>query len=532
MKLSRLILFLAVADCASASDLDTIGLTLLRQFDPSLNGAGIPVAQPEAPDTGGGNDFEINPASVGQPANLFTWYNSIGTSANTFPNSVGTEPASKHGDVVGSNFYGITNGAATNVSHLYNYNANYFLNASIAVGSPVTPARVVNQSFTLGSVNTTVDQDYDNYAATHNTVFVSGAEGNAATFTGPIYTPANCFNGIAAGIYNNPYTGLGPTTDGRCKPDLISPDAAQSPGSAVSYSTAYVSATAAILLQAAVRNDGGAGTASSATNLATIKALLLNGAFKPSGWTNGPTRPLDARYGAGVVNAFNSWNLLRGGKHPFIETTTNTPGTTHPPGANPANEAALAGWDYNSLTTSGSGASMKEVVNHYYFNLPPTNGGPYTLTATVAWNRQSGKTTVNDLNLFLFNTANSNLVLASTSAVDNVEHLFVPVLPSGRYDLQVQKSTNTFVTAGESYGLAFDFLSLRLNVARTNGNLVLSWPVVPTGFTLLSAASLNPPVIWSAVAAPVTVNTNSRLNSVTVPATGGAQFFRLQAPWP
>jgi hypothetical protein len=154
------------------------------------------------------------------------------------------------------------------------------------------------------------------------------------------------------------------------------------------------------------------------------------------------------------------------------------------------------------------------------------------LTATLAWNRQSGKTSVNDLNLFLYNAASSNLVLASTSAVDNVEHLFLPSLPPGRYDLQVQKSTNTFVTAAETYSLAFEFFNLRLNFALAGTNLVVSWPAYPAGFTLLSTASLAPPANWSAVAAPVSLNTVTGQNSVTVPVAGSAQFFRLQRPWP
>ena len=48
------------------------------------------------------------------------------------------------------------------------------------------------------------------------------------------------------------------------------------------------------------------------------------------------TTPLDARYGAGVLNVFNSWNQLHGGKHPFIEATSVINGNAHPPGAIPA----------------------------------------------------------------------------------------------------------------------------------------------------------------------------------------------------
>ena len=99
----------------------------------------------------------------------------------------------------------------------------------------------------------------------------------------------------------------GPTSDGRSKPDLTAP------GSETSYSTAEVSGAAAILLQAASRGDGGAGTATSASDIRTLKALLLNGATKPTGWTHTDTAPLNPQYGAGVVNVDQSWLELKSG---------------------------------------------------------------------------------------------------------------------------------------------------------------------------------------------------------------------------
>src|SRR5207248_7026795 len=133
-------------------------------------------------------------------------------------------------------------------------------------------------------------------------------------------------------------------------------------------------------------------------------------------WTNSVTTPLDAHYGAGTLNLFNSWNQLKGGKHPFIESSSLVTGNPHPPGANTSNEPVLSGWDFNSITNSAS----HEKIYHYYFNLPGSNS--FTLTTTLVWQRQAGASIsqLNDLNLFLYNAANSNLVLSSTSAVDNV----------------------------------------------------------------------------------------------------------------
>jgi len=94
-----------------------------------------------------------------------------------------------------------------------------------------------------------------------------------------------------------------------------------------------------------------------------------------------------------------------------------------------------------------------------FFNVTNSSGGDVALTATLAWNRQQNQTGINNLDLFLYNAANSNLVMCSTSLVDNVEHIFLPKLAQGRYDLQVWKAaTSNAVLASEPYALAFDFL--------------------------------------------------------------------------
>jgi len=517
MKKGITLLFLAGAFSLQAGDLDTIGVTVLRQVDPTLTGSGVKVAQPEAPYTNP-NEFEVNPASVGQPVSLFTYISTNGGIVTGYPNSAGVE--SGHADTVGGNFYGIDHGVATNVSHVDNYAVDNYFNHYIYHGLPlVNPARVVNQSFIFDPADELVaNTNYDDYAAQYGTIFVSGIAG--ANNVEPICAPGTCYNGIGVGAYGVFYL-PGPTTDGRCKPDITAPDQAQVPG-AVSYATAYVSGSAAILIQAANRGDGGANT-NAADDLRTVKALLLNGAIKPGGWTNGEATPLDARYGAGLVNIFNSWKQLKGGKNAFIESTTSSSGGAHPPGPNTNNEPTLAGWDYNSISTTPT----QDRVNHYYFNL--SGGYVFALTATLVWNKQDGAANINNLNLFLYNTANSNLVMCSTSMVDNVEHVYLPALAAGRYDLQVLKkgSANQISTA-ETYALAFEMFTMQLSARLTNGNVVISWPVAPTGFQLQSAASLNPPVSWTAV--PDTVLVTNSQNVVTLSAGVGNQYFRLYRP--
>lgn len=519
VKSCAVLLFCLGAIALHASDLDTIGVTLLNQVDPTLQGNGIWVAQPEGTETQGSNNFEVNPIAVGQPASLFTWISASGT-ATAFPNSVGSE--STHANSVGTEFYAPGTGVAPNVTHVDNYDADYFINHYIA-NALTFSAIVVNQSFTIGTNDPPADQLYDNFAANHNVLFLSGT----ATFNSvPICSPASCYNGIAVNVtVGNGTLDSGPTVDGRSKPDITSPGS-----QATSFATPYVSGAAAVILQAAIRGDGGASaTTNAAKNIRTVKALLLNGAVKPAVWTNGVTSPLDARFGAGILNVFNSWAQLKGGKNAFIESTSVTDGSPHPPGANSNNELVLRGWDYNSLTNTDA---SHDQINHYYFNLPGSNS--FTLTSTLVWLRPAGTsgqiTTINNLNLFLYNAANSNLVLCSTSMVDNVQHIYIPSLPPGRYDLQVEKNPNGEVSRNETYALAFEFFNLSLTIVQTNNSAVISWPITPAGFQLQSNTNLTPPAVWSVVSAPVTVDTNSSLNVVSIPLADGNQFFRLQRP--
>ena len=450
---------------------DTIGLTALRAITTNLNGSGVVVGQAEAQAT----IFEVNPVNVGQAASLFTY--TVGSSSiNGYPNSLGTD--SSHSDNVGNDFYGMSFGVATNVTHIDVYDAATFLNYYIAA-DVLIPARVVNQSFTYGACYDFVDQAFDDYANQFGVLFVSGAGFNNS----PVYSPATCFNGIAVGVYNNPGSAYGPTTDGRSKPDIT---AWGNQDSVSSYSTPLVSGAAAILLQAGTRGDGG-GDTNAATNMRTIKALLLNGAVKPIGWTNSPSAPLHPVYGAGILNLLNSYEQLAGGKHAYVAASLPATGSDHAPAGSisgftqsATNSGPLSGWDLDSIASSGS----SDAVNHYYFavtNVP--KGAAYTATATLVWNRQSGQSAINNLGLFLYNATNGELISCSTSVVDNVQHVYVPSLAPGLYDLQVWKAGGgSYVSPSETYALAYEFFSETSTMTPVGTNAIITWPVYPAGF--------------------------------------------------
>ena len=520
------ILFFSVV--VQASSLDTIGVTLLRAVTTNLNGAGMKAGQAEA----SAPAFEVNPSAVGQPTNLFTWI--VGSSpyllppsqASTFTNSLGVE--SGHANNVGMDFYGIPYGVATNVAHVNNYDADTFFYYYVQNNHSITE-RVVNQSFIFGNVSTNIptptnylsvsdqqqiDSDYDNYASHFKTLFVSGA-GNS----GPVCPVATCYNGIGVAAYGGS-SSFGPTLDnGRAKPDITAP------AGVTSFSTPQVAGAAAVLIQAGLRGDGG-GDTNSAADIRTVKAFLLNGAIKPADWTNNAPSPLDTRYGAGVLNVFNSYQQLVGGKHGYIVSTTVSAGGAHPPTGATGTVGVLSGWDFNTNSSSAT----TDGVNHYYFNV--TNGAsnaPFTVTATLAWNRQQSQSGINNLDLFLYDTANSNLVACSTSLVDNVEHIFIPCLPQGRYDLQVWKAggLNT-VSFSETYAMAWAFAAPTLSIAKSATNVALTWPIYPAGFRVEAATNLVSPV-WSTNNLSSPVITNS-LNSLMLNATNAQQFFRLRQP--
>jgi Subtilase family len=502
-----------------AQALDQIGLTILRALTTNLNGSGIRVAQVEA-GYGTTTNWQVNPSVVAHPLGFLTYLSSSGSTTN-FPNALGGESA--HANDVGNAFYGLPLGVATNVSRVDNFDANTFVQGAIIGGNyiitlPATNINdpVVNQSFTFGNVptneQTAADKSYDNYAAQYRTLFVSAVDNG-----GNVHAPGTSYNGIGVGAYGvNAASSIGPTIDnGRCKPDLIAPS------SATSYATPYVSGAAAVLLQAARRGDGGSDT-NSAGDIRTLKALLLNGAVKPTGWTNGNSSPLDARYGAGLVNLFNAYEQLAGGKHSYIVSTTVTSGGVHPPTGASGTMAVLNGWDFNTNTSSAT----QDAINHYYFNLTnsPAN---FIGVVTLVWNRQQNQTGINNLDLYLYNCANSNLVACSTSLVDNVEHIYATNLPPGRYDLQVWKAAGLNVSFSETYALAFAFNSPVLNQARTGTNVIFSWPAYPAGYWLEGSTDL---IGGSWNTNNLTPTLTGSTNTVPTLMTNALQFFRLRSP--
>ncbi len=410
--------------------MDAIGATALYDLDPTLTGSGVNLAQVESAPSQ--LQFEVNPGSPGQPVKLFTWRSTTGT-ASTFPNPIGSE--SGHSDVVAENLYGEYTGIAPGLRHVNNYETAYFYPHIIAAMAE-TACQVFNQSFELGAHSALVDLQYDNYIARYQTIVVSGVGDGGA-----ILSPSDCYNGIGVAAQGGA-SSTGPTADGRCKPDITAP------AEETSFSTPLVSAAASLLIQEGRRLKV---NATAAVDPRTIKALLLNGAAKPSGWSHTTTAPLDPSAGAGVLNVYNSYEELVAGRFGPAPERLSAP--SHAPLASGTSILADRGWDLRGITNSAAAAG----VSHYRI----TTGSSGALIATVVWNKGYGAHAINNLFLYAYDSG-GNLLGSSISTVDNVQQLYLTGLAAGTYEIEVVKATTRAgaagnVTPSEIYALAWDF---------------------------------------------------------------------------
>jgi hypothetical protein len=171
-----------------------------------------------------------------------------------------------------------------------------------------------------------------------------------------------------------------------------------------------------------------------------IKAILMAGADKSKfpAWDRTPTRPLDDRFGAGELNVYNSYHILKAGQQ----------------AASSIAAVANTGWDYTSVA---AGAPQ-----YYYFDI--TGNSTDRLSALLSWNRiitdsnpdpdtWTPSAYVPNLNLRLYSATGFALgaqVDSSVSALDNVQCIYQTTLPAGRYALEV-----TAASGSANYALAW-----------------------------------------------------------------------------
>lgn len=492
----------------TASELDTIGLTDLLTREPGLDGSGLRITQVEASSSATIEQYQSNPAAAAQPASKFSYFDSD----NVYP-TAGAYDATKqsnHANSVANNYFDLNTGVATDVNEIYVFDANTFVNTIVATRTNIN-ASVINQSFVFGAQDPTIDQLYDNYADLYQALFVNGlGNGTASTIT----SPATSYNCIAVGREDLSHSPS--PSDGRSKPDIIAP------GSATSFATPFVSGSAAILIEAALSplEHGGAATAADASDIRTIKALLLNGAVKNTAWSHTDTQPLDTRRGAGLLNINNSHLQLQGGQHSPTASQTSTIAATYTPSSTQSgNVLSPTGWNFSTITTAvvrpnRNPINSTDTIDNYYFDVPSGTGSTplvYDLTSTLTWHRHNNQSNINNLDLILYNANTGAVIEQSISSVDNVEHIHTTDLPAGRYVIQVIKRRTNQVAESEDYALAFNFS--------------ISPPDAPSALTATALPFLEIDLAW-------TDNSDDELNFELQRSTISSRLFNTIATLP
>ena len=254
----------------------------------------------------------------------------------------------------------------------------------------------------------------------------------------------SAYNAIAVGqLQGNSSGGLTQIeVPGRVKPDLVAP------GNLTSFSTPVVAAAAGLLLQYADRmaEQG----AEAANRSEVVKAALLGGAVKSRAWQATEGRPLDEHLGAGVVNVNRSLSIMGNGP------------------VEPGPITSASGWAYPVLKQGETASFMLT---------PAADLGRVTVTAV--WNRRidgriarlRNKETdetllawldgprLADFDLRLIRVGadgSEEVVAASESRIDNVEHLYLPTLPAGDYRVELTRQADD--ARDETYEVALAWI--------------------------------------------------------------------------
>ncbi len=417
----------------------TVGYNKLQsEVGASLaNGAGVVVAMAEAnTGAGGTNTYFLNTADSQFSGKSFT------DISNLSPRNI-----SGHATSVGQLFFGNTSSMANGVTNVQVYDAENFVISQQQLGNAgINPNAtlgfsVMNHSY-IGNglpaaiaVESNARMDYTIARDNFTSVVALGNGGSLPQIYGQSYN--SIVVGLSSGGHSQGLTDVG--VAGRVKPDIVSPQGT------TSEATPLVSSTAAMLHQAA-SNFG----TPNARNSEAMKAIIMAGATKDTipTWSNTTTRPLDAVYGAGQLNVYNSYRILEAGE---------TNGVISVPITNPAVNSGLQGWDFGTSITPGS---------PLYWNFNVADGSSISeASILLTWNAQykdalgnfTSSLSLANMDLRLFRSNNGVLgseVGASLSTIDNVEHIYLKDLTSGGYTIQVSSNLDT------SFGLAWNITAV------------------------------------------------------------------------
>ena len=445
------------AGTARASYLDDIGyLALQAELGAGIpTGAGVGVTQVEA---SASTTSLIYMPDIAHPE----------FAGKTIAAKSGASTVSGHATSVGIYFYGSSSSLSRSVSTIDVYDANSWAFNGVlktnGTSAPVVESRRIQNHSWIGTVDNGGATDLDilrrfDFAIQRDdflaVVGVNNGSGNAV----PALL-ANAYNAISVGLTDgNHSTGVS-TVDGsgRVKPEIVAPL------SATSFATPLVGSAGALLRQTAP---------AAGQHSVALKAMLLAGATKDqfANWNRTAGRPLDAHYGAGQLNVQHGYHILAAGQQAASGTES----------------AGKKGWDYNTTAAAG---------RLYFFDIPATDTAS-RFSTILTWNRTVADTiagpgwgnpssSLADLTLRLYTASGfvkGALVDESLSAVDNIEHLYEPILAPGRYALEVTGSQT-----GITYGLAWNAVT-NVSIAATTPNAA-EYGLAPGTFTVTRSGAL------------------------------------------
>ena len=479
---------LVQAGTARANYLDDIGYTALRaELGAAIpTGAGVGVSQIEASASATGLSY--------MPDITYPEF-----AGKTITAKSGASTVSGHASTVGIYYYGSSSSLSPGITTIDVYDADLWaFNGVLKTNTnsaPVVESRKIQNHSWIGTVDNGGSTDIEllrrfDFAIQRDDFLAAVGLNNGSGSSVPALL-ANAYNAISVGLTNGDHSTGVSTVDGagRVKPEIVAPHGA------TSFATPLVGSTGAMLRQTAP---------AAGQHSVTLKAMLLAGATKDqfANWMRTTTRPLDAHYGAGQLNAFHSYHILAAGQQAASNTVS----------------VGVRGWDYNT-TISAS--------RLYFFDIPAGDTAS-RLSAVLTWNRIVADTIAGglwgnlssnapDLSLRIYAATGFTkgaLVDESVSPVDNVEHLYAATLPPGRYALEVIGSQT-----GIAYGLAWNTVN-SVSIAATAPNAA-ERGLVPGTFTVTRsgtlAAALTVSYAISGNAAPG-IDYSGLNGSVTIPA--------------
>jgi hypothetical protein len=487
-----LLICLAVGSSfAAASDeplqpqgLNVSGIFALRQIDPNLTGAGVKFAvicrSNTYIDGVPQNDYRAAVEHNCFKNKQLNFNNQIEPAAGVSPHStavcsilLGEDPNASNPQLGKFRYQGVAPQAQAD-----NYEFWYFLTNNVFSNLP-PDADVITASFGT-QFEDWWTRGIEAMAEQHGLVVVTGI-GNGSNAYDPLLYPGAASNVIGVGVVNSvdtenlaaalsnfslafpEHSSLGPTADGRCKPDIVAPGNclvadANNPnnyeptGNWSSFSTPIVAGTIGLLVQKAKADSDLSGAVAKDGGNCVMKAILLNSAKKLPFWHKGRLQksddhemPLDFLQGAGMLNAVGAYKNLIAGP------------------AKPGNVPTI-GWDNNLLKSENP-------QNIYKITL--ANPADNFITATINWNRHFSSVypfealPEKDANLRLElwavdlnNPGRDYLLDYSDSKADNLEHIYAKADANfTNYELIVTFSNvndPNLKDAEERYGLAWD----------------------------------------------------------------------------